>query len=107
MIKERTEMSQRVKALIDAAAVNYGSQAKLARHIGVTPSTVSNWKSSHEHVPDKHVLHLARAAGWPPIATALEVYKERLGKLAKTLPIGGAAIMLTFARRAADRQFGT
>lgn len=92
-------MSKRVKALIDAATVNYGTQTKLAAQIGVPKSSISNWAHGREAVPDKHVIALARAAGWPPVATALEVYKERLGKLVKTLAIGGVVMSLTFGAR--------
>lgn len=74
-------MSTRVKALIDEATVKCGSQAALARRLKVSRQTITEWKSGREGVPDKHILALADAAGADPVPTALEVYKERLGKL--------------------------
>jgi DNA-binding transcriptional regulator YdaS (Cro superfamily) len=93
---------QKVKRLIDAASETLGSQAELARALKVPRSSITNWKNGHEHVPDKHVLAMARLAGWRPMETALEVYKERLGELAKTLAIGAVAIIATFGTGGAD-----
>jgi DNA-binding transcriptional regulator YdaS (Cro superfamily) len=92
----------KVHRLIEASAKTLGSQAALARELGVSRASVTNWKTGHEHVPDKHVLKMARIAGWRPLETAMEVYKERLGELAKTLAIGAVAIISTLGAGSAD-----
>jgi transcriptional regulator with XRE-family HTH domain len=94
----------KVETLIKAASDAAGGQAALARAMGITRSRVTNWKAG-EHVPDKYVLAMARIAGWRPMETALEVYKERLGELAKTLAIGAVAIIATLGTGAADARF--
>jgi hypothetical protein len=85
---------RKVETLIDTAARCAGSQAALARAIGATRSQITDWKAGRAHVPDKSVLAMARVAGWNPMHTAMEVYKGRLGELAKTLAIGAVAITL-------------
>jgi DNA-binding transcriptional regulator YdaS (Cro superfamily) len=106
ILPERRALVQ-LKALIDEAAAIAGSQNKLAAAMGVTSGNVSEWRSGARHCPDKHVLQMARIAGRPPVRTALEVYKERLGELAKTLAIGAAAIMLSFGGNDAAACAGT
>jgi len=95
----------KVETLIEQAAKAAGGQAALARALGVARGRVTDWKAGREHVPDKHVLQMARVAGWRPLETALEVYKERLGELAKTLAIGAAAIISIFVGGAADAHY--
>jgi DNA-binding transcriptional regulator YdaS (Cro superfamily) len=92
----------KVQTLIVTAATNAGSQAKLAAALGVSRGNVTDWLHGRTHVPDKYVLSMARIAGWRPLETALEVYKERLGELAKTLAIGAVAIIATFGPGGAD-----
>jgi DNA-binding transcriptional regulator YdaS (Cro superfamily) len=84
---------RKVETLIKAAAERAGNQNKLAAALGVSRGNVTDWAHGRTHVPDKHVLTMARIAGWRPVETALEVYKERLGELAKTLAIGAVTII--------------
>jgi len=86
----------RLETLIDTATAIAGSQHKLAAAIGAQQSHVSEWKAGKRACPDTHVLRMARIAGLNPLRTALEVYKERLGELAKTLAIGAVGITLAW-----------
>jgi DNA-binding transcriptional regulator YdaS (Cro superfamily) len=88
--------------LLDSASAAAGSDGKLGTALGVGRQRISHWRHQREHVPDKHILAMARIAGQPPLATALEVYRERLGELAKTLAIGVVAIIASFATPHAD-----
>jgi DNA-binding transcriptional regulator YdaS (Cro superfamily) len=92
----RKGIDVRLEVLIDEAAAIAGSQHKLAAAIGAQQGHISEWRKGKRPCPDKHVLQMARIAGHNPLRTALEVYKERLGELAKTLAIGAAAITLSF-----------
>jgi DNA-binding transcriptional regulator YdaS (Cro superfamily) len=98
---------RKVETLIDAAADQAGNKARLAAALGVSRGNVTDWREGRTHVPDKHILQMARIAGWRPLETAVEVYKERLGELAKTLAIGAAAIMLSFGGNDAAACAGT
>jgi DNA-binding transcriptional regulator YdaS (Cro superfamily) len=82
----------KVTSLIDKATEQCGTQAQLARVLGVPRSQITDWKTGRVPLPDKHLMQLARAAGQPIMATAMEVYKERLGELMKTLALGVGAI---------------
>lgn len=74
----------RLIALIDQAARIAGNDAKLAAAIGASRGNVSDWRAGRYSPPDRHILAMARLAGLPPIPTAIEIYTERLGKLAAT-----------------------
>jgi DNA-binding transcriptional regulator YdaS (Cro superfamily) len=83
----------RLEVLIDSAVAIAGSQRKLAQAMGVQQGHISEWRSKARSCPDKHILQMARIAGMHPLRTALEVYKERLGELARTLAIGVAVTL--------------
>jgi DNA-binding transcriptional regulator YdaS (Cro superfamily) len=85
-----------LETLIRDASRAAGGQNALARAIGETSGNVSNWLSGKRHCPDKHILQMARIAGRNPMQTAMEVYKERLGEVAKTLAIGAVATLCIF-----------
>jgi DNA-binding transcriptional regulator YdaS (Cro superfamily) len=85
-----------LKALIREASAKAGGQNALARAIGSTSGNVSAWASGKRPCPDEQVIRMARIAGKPPMATAVEVFKERLGELAKTLAIGAVVMLSTF-----------
>ena len=85
----------KLQKLIEEAAAIAGNESKLAAALNVSRGNLSDWKHDRSPCPDKHVLAMARIAGKQPMQTALEVYKERLGKLASTLATG-AAVTLVF-----------
>lgn len=99
-------MNAALQQLIREAAEKAGSQNKLAKAIGETSGNVSCWMTGKRPCPDKFILAMARIAGRPPVATALEVYKERLGELAKTLAIGAVAMLCTFGASESARAAG-
>lgn len=86
-----------LEKLIAEASAIAGSQNKLATALGTQSGVVSEWRNGLRHCPDKYVVAMARIAGRDPLRTALEVYKERLGKLALISLAGAVAIMSTFA----------
>lgn len=57
-----------IKLLIDRAKDKHGipSDAQLAGALGVTPQTLSQWKSRQIPITDERVIDLAKIAGDPP-----------------------------------------
>ncbi|MDP7636753.1 MAG: YdaS family helix-turn-helix protein [Phycisphaerae bacterium] len=55
------------KAALIAAVAEAGSQAELARRIGVRPSAVWNWlhRASSKGIPPQHAVDVERATGIP------------------------------------------
>jgi DNA-binding transcriptional regulator YdaS (Cro superfamily) len=82
--------------LIDEATAIAGSQRKLAERLdGATQGHVSEWRSGTRPCPDKHILAMAQMVGRQPVATALAIYRDRLGELAKTLAIGAVVVLVS------------
>lgn len=48
---------------IQRAVRNYGTQAALAKVLGVQPAAVSQWVTRHRPVPAKHCISIERASG--------------------------------------------
>ena len=58
---------QELNLLIDKAAAIAGSDAKLARSIGVPPQHVSNWRHGHKTATPADQALMAHVAGLDPV----------------------------------------
>jgi hypothetical protein len=85
-----------LRDLIDEAITTAGSERKLAKAIGTFGPQINAWKHGNRPCPDEYIVRMARLVGRNPMATAVEVYKERLGELVRTLAIGAVAMLFTF-----------
>ncbi len=48
---------------IEAACKIAGSQAKLAKHLGLTSSNISQWRISKKGVPERHCQEIENLTG--------------------------------------------
>jgi hypothetical protein len=66
-----------VTELISRASDIVGSNAKLAAQMGITPPTVSMWKTGAKPCPPEDQARLARIAGLDPLQALLVAHLER------------------------------
>lgn len=85
------------KDLIERAATRCGSQAAVARAMGVLPLRITQWKSGTVPCPAWRVDQLAELAGLPMesrVRAVWEAVRKAAGKAVALLAIGAAAITL-------------
>ncbi len=85
------------KDLIERAAKTCGSQAAVARAMGVLPLRVTQWKSGTRSCPPERIDQLAELAGLPMetrVRTVWEAVRRAAGKTLAALALGAVAITL-------------
>lgn len=85
------------KDLIERAATRCGSQAAVAREMGVLPLRVTQWKSGTRPCPPDRIDQLAELAGLSMetrVRAVWEAVRKAAGKAVAGLAIGAVAITL-------------
>lgn len=98
--------------LIDSARVIVGSDAELARRLGVSRSRIGDWRSGRYPCPAEYQVLLAEISGIDPKDTALDALVSKhegttLGeRLAKVLGRGAFAVVVGLPAKGRKRKTG-